>query len=960
MADKRGRITLSILIILVILIGFFSLYFVLAQESNAKTYDSNTRTVTIKNTLLGKDIAKIKLVSELDVKVFAGKNRKVAEFEIQNLDTSSNVFQGIEFYNVRLSNIKINRDFTYKYKTYNEVIVPDYETICNERASANGSIEKYDCYENQTGTHIRKDAVWNNFDAKAELPIGNITLGIFTDVFPNDKVEWIPTLFGFRIDEWATWTDALSVGLVSYYKLNEASGAVIDSLNNYNGTNAGATPNVSGKIGTAYDFDGINDYINVSGAGNFAGQPFTINMWVNPDSLAYSDAVFGGGLETGLGCYAIYFDNGGNLVYGKRGASEHISTAQFSTGSWQMLTITYNSSGVSFFRNGSYVETKTVTDTFACPYSYVIGAGSSDYFNGTIDEAGIWNRSLSILEVSDLYNNGTGITYTPDATPPSTTQPIIIPANPVTTNNLTCNATLTDNKQTTLTVNWTWYNNSIKHLSGITEGIQNGTNTIITTLASGNTTKGENWICEVIPYDGSNYGNATNSTAVTILNAAPSTPVQLSPANGTGFAMNSTITFIWNNSNDADTDNPTITYDLEIYNETNLTSANRVHLNTSISQGTQNTSINIKLSSYTTKDDDYYWRVRAYDQENYSNWSTTRTFQYANWTITFNLTDSFTGIQIDTSGPLNFDISCNNGFNVANVENPYTATDRFAAGTWQCTFSELAGYFDKTQNITANIDKTVQISMSAKNQLTNEEHAWLEWLYTCWNSGRCKDLLENINTTTTQTWQRLTGTDTSVITQENVLSYVLNSTSNITINYTINVPYKSGVAVNELLPIRIYFWFTDTARTTCYSQDKANNTNRAESPYCLPLVAEILGPNNGSVTFRVDLRPALSSGTYNFTRSIEIDPLGIWTQYGREDIGQIEVLEDNNNVNIGFIETAKSFVKSSGISSITGAVVALTNSLLLSGWQFVIIISVIAGAFVVVVICRTLVSLKKK
>ena len=66
--------------------------------------------------------------------------------------------------------------------------------------------------------------------------------------------------------------------------------------------------------------------------------------------------------------------------------------------------------------------------------------------------------------------------------------------------------------------------------------------------------------------------------------------------------------------------------------------------------------------------------------------------------------------------------------------------------------------------------------------------------------------------------------------------------------------------MNELLPIRLYFWFTDTARTTCYNQDKATDTNRAESPYCLPLVAEILGPNNGSVTFTVDLRPNLSNG----------------------------------------------------------------------------------------------------
>jgi hypothetical protein len=155
--------------------------------------------------------------------------------------------------------------------------------------------------------------------------------------------------------------------------------------------------------------------------------------------------------------------------------------------------------------------------------------------------------------------------------------------------------------------------------------------------------------------------------------------------------MFSTITFVWENSTDADGD--TITYDLEIYNETNLISANLIHSNTSITSGSVNTSINIKLSDYTTKDDDYYWRVRANDSINVSNWSEVRHFQYANWTITFNLTDGDTGQQISTSGsnPNIDSISCNNGFDVSNQENPYTANN-FGNGIVECIFimGELA------------------------------------------------------------------------------------------------------------------------------------------------------------------------------------------------------------------------------------------------------------------------------
>ena len=44
-------------------------------------------------------------------------------------------------------------------------------------------------------------------------------------------------------------------GAIAYYRMDEASGAVIDAVSGNNGVNDGATPNVTGKINTAYEFD---------------------------------------------------------------------------------------------------------------------------------------------------------------------------------------------------------------------------------------------------------------------------------------------------------------------------------------------------------------------------------------------------------------------------------------------------------------------------------------------------------------------------------------------------------------------------------------------------------------------------------------------------------------------------------------------------------------------------------
>jgi hypothetical protein len=512
---------------------------------------------------------------------------------------------------------KFDREFTYKYKSYYDVEVLDYETICQERISGNGSLEKYNCVENQIGTHTEQRVQWNSFDKNVDLSTGNITLGIFTYVLANERVEWIPTLFGVRINEWAEWSEGMNTDLKAYWKLNETSGTVVDSVGGlHNGTNNGAVQGVSGLINGSYDFNSDNDYVELNNT--MLGSSFTLNMWVYADSFSNVDYFWSYTNDTvgSPGIYFRYISSGSQIdAIGKDsggGNTFRMLTPVFSTGSWHMLTLqaTNEESG------NATIWIDGVPKVSDSSVNYMYGPISSNghhlgdpglvvtaqALDGKIDEAGFWDRYLTPAEITQLYNNGTGITYIADKIPPTTTTPTITPSSPTTSNNLECNATLTDDQHT--------------------------------------------------PYDDVNYGNASNAT-ITIGNTAPNSPVQLLPVNESNYAFASTITFRWNNSNDIDPDSPTITYDLEIYNESDMSASNLIHSNTSITEGTDNTSINIKLSDYTTKDDDYYWHVRANDSEDAGSWSDTWEFVYANWTITFNLTDSFSGSQIDTSGPQN-------------------------------------------------------------------------------------------------------------------------------------------------------------------------------------------------------------------------------------------------------------------------------------------------------------------
>ena len=56
------------------------------------------------------------------------------------------------------------------------------------------------------------------------------------------------------------------------------------------------------------------------------------------------------------------------------------------------------------------MATDLAADTNTGTHTY-IGAGFSAYFDGLVDECGIWSRALTTDEVTSLYNSGNGFTY---------------------------------------------------------------------------------------------------------------------------------------------------------------------------------------------------------------------------------------------------------------------------------------------------------------------------------------------------------------------------------------------------------------------------------------------------------------------------------------------------------------------------------------------------------------------
>lgn len=221
--------------------------------------------------------------------------------------------------------------------------------------------------------------------------------------------------------------------LLSYYKLEEASGTIYDSHGSVNFTTYNSPEyQRTGKIDYGIDFSGAGNpgaSCGSSYAGlNPGGDEYSISCWVYLDSLPTTENhdfyILRGALSASP-WYNIHLMivNGSNKVaLGMHGASDSYfgvtSTNALTTGTWYHIVgiisgignpATVYVNGVS--NNGAANQVGNIYDATS---QYTIGSpygGSTESFHGIIDELAVYNRALSSEEVSILYNSGTGLAY---------------------------------------------------------------------------------------------------------------------------------------------------------------------------------------------------------------------------------------------------------------------------------------------------------------------------------------------------------------------------------------------------------------------------------------------------------------------------------------------------------------------------------------------------------------------
>jgi hypothetical protein len=217
---------------------------------------------------------------------------------------------------------------------------------------------------------------------------------------------------------------ALADNLVSYWKLDESSGNASDSVGSNTLTNNNTTTYGAAKINNGAIFNGSNQYLNSATITPFTNA-YTVNYWVNPDdsdtsnqtsfsirpSSGNANIIQVEGLSTSKLRCIMYSSNGTSY-------KDYRTSVALTAGTWYMITLTWDGTTWTIYTNGTADSSITKTTDNSVTLTSTsrtlrLGAetGSSNFFDGNLDEVGVWSSALSSTEVTELYNSGNGKQY---------------------------------------------------------------------------------------------------------------------------------------------------------------------------------------------------------------------------------------------------------------------------------------------------------------------------------------------------------------------------------------------------------------------------------------------------------------------------------------------------------------------------------------------------------------------
>lgn len=218
---------------------------------------------------------------------------------------------------------------------------------------------------------------------------------------------------------------SLPNNLIAYYKLNETSGAVVDSIGGFNLTlNGTVTRAEAGKLGNCFYFSGAAGAY-CSGSTPLAGKKeWTISFWVKMHRSQTADQSMISGVSTAPAFTPNIAQRSTSKVSTGWSSSAYNFTASIDAvnkdiDTWYLITqrgyldiatdtLYYKGSINNVHQNYSNQAGASFTDIQG---TLVLGrhGNTTAPFQGWLDDIKIWDRQLTDCEINANYNSGNGV-----------------------------------------------------------------------------------------------------------------------------------------------------------------------------------------------------------------------------------------------------------------------------------------------------------------------------------------------------------------------------------------------------------------------------------------------------------------------------------------------------------------------------------------------------------------------
>jgi hypothetical protein len=199
-----------------------------------------------------------------------------------------------------------------------------------------------------------------------------------------------------------------------YWTFSSLADVTKEGASNTNCTlNGNATYTADGKFGGGLLLDGSGDFVSC-GSSTLTNLPignsnYTISVWVKSAELNTGGYIGWGEYGSNNRVNAFRTNNDGIQNYWWGNDLIHSSPALNLLNQWHHAVVNYNGTTRTIYFDGALLKTDTPGTPNSTASNFAIGRTAPmyvEFFNGTLDDLSIWNRALTLNEITYLYNSG--------------------------------------------------------------------------------------------------------------------------------------------------------------------------------------------------------------------------------------------------------------------------------------------------------------------------------------------------------------------------------------------------------------------------------------------------------------------------------------------------------------------------------------------------------------------------